>query len=262
MLSHVINTKSIIRRFMSDKPKHSKLFLIALSALTIIELLILKYALADDSILLLVSCAYLIIPFIILWIYAIYFVFKHNIRNRLLIAWVVFLLLLIPVSLIIKKWYLDYNYSSAIIELPDGETLTVTGDKVIFGKCDDSKNPQKDYIDLRCECHHYSITLTQNDSLYIWTQNDSLPATAHKLRYPIGKIYAGYNRRNEYSVAVDKKMKWMFEYDFIYDDPFTRGSQTLKTRNSDSLCVKIWVNYSPIHIGKREYLDCTTIADE
>ena len=157
---------------------------------------------------------------------------------------------------------MDYNYSSAIIELPDGDALTVTSDKVIFGKCYESKNPQKDYINLRCECHHYSITLTQNDSLYIWTQNDSLPVTTHKLRYPIGKIYAGYNRRDEYTVAVDKKMKWTFEYDFIYDDPFTRGTQTLKTRKGDSLCVKTWVNYSPVHIGKREFLDSTTIKDD
>ena len=246
---------------MSDKPKHFNRFLIALSVLTIIELLILKFALADDGILLMVSCVYLIIPFILLWIYAICFIFKRNVRNRYLIVWVVFLLLLIPVSLIIKKWYMDCNYSSAIIELPDGETLTVTSDKVIFGKCDDLKNPQKDYIDLQSECHHYSITLTQNDSLYIWTQNDSLPATTHKLRYPICKIYAGYNRMDEYSVAVDKKMKWMFKYDFIYEDPFTRGTQTLKTRKDDSLCVKTWVSYSPVHIGKREFLGCSTLKE-
>ena len=238
---------------MSDKPKHFNRFLIALSVLTIIELLILKFVLADDGILLMVSCVYLIIPFILLWIYAICFIFKRNVRNRYLIAWVVFLLLLIPVSLIIKKWYMDCNYSSAIIELPDGETLTVTSDKVIFGKCDDLKNPQKDYIDLQSECHHYSITLTQNDSLYIWTQNDSLPATTHKLRYPICKIYAGYNRMDEYSVAVDKKMKWMFEYNFMYDGIHTGGSQTLIHIVGDSLHEKMWCNYSPIHIGKREF---------
>ena len=148
---------------------------------------------------------------------------------------------------------MDYNYSSAIIELPDGDALTVTSDKVIFGKCDDSENPQKDYIDLRCECIRYSITLTQDDSLYIWTENDSLPAITHKLRYPVGKIYFGYDKDKEYTIAVIKKMKWMYEYDFIYDGSFTGGSQTLIHVVGDSLHEKMWCNYSPVHIGKREF---------
>ena len=33
---------------------------------------------------------------------------------------------------------------------------------------EDKKNIQKDYIDLRYECHDYSITLTQDDTLYIF----------------------------------------------------------------------------------------------
>ena len=43
---------------MSDKPEGFNIFLIALSVLTIIELLILKFALADDSILLMVSLSF------------------------------------------------------------------------------------------------------------------------------------------------------------------------------------------------------------
>ena len=157
---------------------------------------------------------------------------------------------------------MDYNYSSAIIDLPDGDTLTVTSDKVIFGKCDDSKNPQKDYIDLRCECLQYSITLTQDDSLYIWTENDSLPATTHKLRYPVGKIYFGYDKDKEYTIAVIKKMKWMLEYNFMYDGSFTGGGHTLITRigDSDSLHEKMWCNNSPEYIGKREFRQERTIT--
>lgn len=158
---------------------------------------------------------------------------------------------------------MNYNYSSVFVELPDGDTLTVTSDKVIFGKCDNTKNIQKDYIDLRYECHNYFIALTQDDTLYIWTENDSLPAKIHNLRYPVGKIYAGY-REDEYKNAIiKKKMKWMFEYDFMYDGFLTGGTQILNTRigNGDSLCVKIWMHYSPVYIGDREYMDSTIIKD-
>ncbi len=244
---------------MSDKPEGFNIFLIALSVLTIIESIILKCVFSDDPASFLMAFFFLSIPFVILWFYAICIAVKNirmrNVWERCLVAWVAILLLLIPVSFLINKWYKDYNYSSAIIELPDGDTLTITSDKIIFGKCDDPKNPQKDYIDLHYECHNYSITLTQDDSLYIWTENDSLPATTHKLRYPVGKIYTG-------DVAVGKKIKWMFEYYFMYDGIHTGGSQILKIRKGDSLCVKTWVNYSPVHIGKREYLDCTTLKDD
>jgi len=150
---------------------------------------------------------------------------------------------------------MDNNYLSSFIKLPNGDTLTVTSDKVIFGKCDDFKNIQKDYIDLRYECHNYSITLTQDDSLYIWTENDSLPATTHKPRYPVGKIYFGYNKDKEYAIAVVKKIKWMLKYDFMYDGIHTGGGHTLITRigDSDSLHEKMWCNYSPVYIGKREF---------
>lgn len=249
---------------MSDKPKHFNSFLIALSVLTIIESIILICVMTGDRTFILLSFFLLPIPFLLLWLYAICIVVKcirmRNVWERRLIAWVAILVLLIPVSLIINKWYMDYNYTSAIIELSDGDALTVTSDKVIFGKCDDYKNIQKDYIDLRCECLNYSITLTQNDTLYIWTENDSLPATTHELKYPVGKIYTG-DDRDEYTIAVIKKMKWMFEYNFMYDGLFTGGSQTLKTRKDDSLCVKTWVSYSPVHIGKREFLGCSTLKD-
>lgn len=252
---------------MSEKPKHLSSFLITLSALTIIESIILACVFLENRTLLLMAFFFLTIPFFLLWLFAIGIVINcikmRNIWERRLVAWVASLVLLIPVSLIINKWYMDYNYSSAIIELPDGDALTVTSDKVIFGKCDNTKNIQKDYIDLRYECHNYSITLTQDDTLYIWTENDSLPAKIHNLRYPVGKIYAGY-REDEYKNAIiKKKMKWMFEYDFMYDGLFTGGTQTLKTRigNGDSLCVKTWVHYSPVYIGDREYMDSTIKKD-
>ena len=243
---------------MSEKPKHLSSFLITLSALTIIESIILACVFLENRTLLLMAFFFLTIPFFLLWLFAIGIVINcikmRNIWERRLVAWVASLVLLIPVSLIINKWYMDYNYSSAIIELPDGDALTVTSDKVIFGKCDDSENPQKDYIDLRCECLNYSITLTQNDTLYIWTENDSLPATTHELKYPVGKIYTG-DDRDEYTIAVIKKMKWMFEYNFMYDGLFTGGTQTLITRigDSDSLHEKSWSINSSVYVGKRDY---------
>ena len=243
---------------MSDKPKHFKTFLIALSALTIIELFMLISILVfNDNRIILIAAFFLLVPFCLLWLYAICIVIrcliKRNVWDRYLISWVAILLLLMPISYEINKLYNDYYNSSAIIELPDGDILTVTSDKVIFGKCDNSKNIQKDYIDLRYECHDYSITLTQNDTLYIWTENDSLPAKTHELKYPVGKIYAGNDRRDEYTVAVIKKMKWMFDYNFMYDGLFTGGFQTLIHTVGDSLHEKMWFNYSPEYIGKREF---------
>lgn len=251
---------------MSEKPKHFKGFLIALSALTIIELFILVCVFTDARTTI-STALLLLIPFFLLLLYAICIIIRclirRNVWDRYLIAWGAILLLLIPISYGINKWYMSYNYSYAFVELPDGDTLTVTSDKVIFGKCNNTKNIQKNYIDLRYECHNYSIALTQDDTLYIWTVNDSLPAKTHKLRYPVGKIYAGY-RKDEYKNAViKKKMEWMFEYGFMYDGFFTGGTQTLKTRigNGDSLCVKTWVHYSPVYIGDREILDSTTLKD-
>ena len=244
---------------MSDKPKHFKLFLIALSALTIIEYLLLKCIFTDDPAYFIMCSIVFLVPFFVLWLFNIYIVFKcfrmRNIWERCLIAWVVILLLLIPISFDLNNRDMDNNYLSSFIKLPNGDTLTVTSDKVIFGKCDDFKNIQKDYIDLRYECHNYSITLTQDDSLYIWTENDSLPATTHKPRYPVGKIYFGYNKDKEYAIAVVKKIKWMLKYDFMYDGIHTGGGHTLITRigDSDSLHEKMWCNYSPVYIGKREF---------
>lgn len=242
---------------MSDKPKHFNSFLIALSVLTIMEYLLLKCIFTDDPAFFFIASLVFLGPFIALWLFNIYIVFKcfrmRNIWERCLIAWVVILLLAIPVSFEVNKKHDNKNYLSSFIKLPDGDTLTVTSDKVIFGKCDDSKNPQKDYIDLRCECHNYSITLTQNDSLYIWTESDSLPAMTHELRYPVGKIFSGYNKDKEYTIAVIKKIKWMFEYHFMYDGIHTGGSQTLIHVVGDSLHEKMWCNYSPVHIGKREF---------
>ena len=242
---------------MSEKPKHLSSFLITLSALTIIESIILACVFLENRTLLLMAFFFLTIPFFLLWLFAIGIVINcikmRNIWERRLVAWVASLVLLIPVSLIINKWYMDYNYSSAIIELPDGDALTVTSDKVIFGKCNNTKNIQKNYIDLRYECHNYSIALTQDDTLYIWTENDSLPAKTHELKYPVGKIYTGNDRRDEYTVAVIKKMKWMFDYNFMYDGLFTGGSQTLIHMVGDSLYEKMWCNYSPEYIGKREF---------
>lgn len=251
---------------MSEKPKHFKGFLIALSALTIIELFILVCVFTDARTTI-STALLLLIPFFLLLLYAICIIIRclirRNVWDRYIIAWGTILLLLIPISYGINKWYMNYNYSSVFVELPDGDTLTVTSDKVIFGKCDNTKNIHKDYIDLRYECHNYSITLTQDDTLYIWTENDSLPAKIHNLRYPVGKIYAGY-REDEYKNAIiKKKMKWMFEYDFMYDGFLTGGTQILNTRigNGDSLCVKIWMHYSPVYIGDREYMDSTIIKD-
>ena len=242
---------------MSEKPTYFKTFVIALSALTIIEFLLLKCIFTDDPAIFFMATIFFFVPFIILWLYAICIVIrcliKRNVWDCYLIAWVAILLLLMPISYEINKLYNDYYNSSAIIELPDGDTLTVTNDKVILGKCDNLKNIQKDYIDLRYECHNYSITLTQDDTLYIWTENDSLPAKTHELRYPVGKIYADY-RKDEYNNAIiKKKMKWMFEYNFMYDGIHTGGSQTLIHIVGDSLHEKMWCNYSPIHIGKREF---------
>ena len=242
---------------MSEKPKHFKGFLIALSALTIIEYLLLKCIFTDDPAIFFMATIFFFVPFILLWLFNIYIVFKcfrmRNIWERCFIAWVAILLLLMPISFKINERHEDNNYLSSFIKLPDGDTLTITSDKVIFGKCDSLKNIQKDYIDLRYECHNYSITLTQDDTLYIWTENDSLPAKTHELRYPVGKIYADY-RKDEYNnVIIKKKMKWMFEYDFMYDGIHTGGSQTLIHIVGDSLHEKMWCNYSPIHIGKREF---------
>lgn len=242
---------------MSERPKHFKEFLIALSALTIIEYLLLKCIFTDDPAIFFMATIFFFVPFIILWLFNFYIVFKcfrmRNIWERCFIAWVAILLLLMPISFKINERHEDNNYLSSFIKLPDGDTLTITSDKVIFGKCDSLKNIQKDYIDLRYECHNYSITLTQDDTLYIWTENDSLPAKIHNLRYPVGKIYADY-RKDEYNNAIiKKKMKWMFEYDFMYDGIHTGGSQTLVHIVGDSLYEKMWCNYSPIHIGKREF---------
>ena len=242
---------------MSEKPKHFKGFLIALSALTIIEYLLLKCIFTDDPAIFLMATIFFFVPFIILWLFNFYIVFKcfrmRNIWERCFIAWVAILLLLMPISFKINERHEDDNYLSSFIKLPDGDTLTVTSDKVIFGKCDNTKNIQKDYIDLRYECHNYSIALTQDDTLYIWTGIDSLPAKTYDLRYPVGKIYADY-RKDEYNNAIiKKKMKWMFEYNFMYDGIHTGGSQTLVHIVGDSLHEKMWCNYSPIHIGKREF---------
>lgn len=242
---------------MSEKPKYFKIFLIALSALTIIESIILICLFSDNRTLFFMAFFFLFIPFCLLWLCAICIVIrclrKRNVWDLYFIAWVAILLLLIPISFGINKWYMSYNYSYAFVELPDGDTLTVTSDKVIFGKCNNTKNIQKNYIDLRYECHNYSIALTQDDTLYIWTENDSLPAKTHELKYPVGKIYTGNDRRDEYTVAVIKKMKWMFDYNFMYDGLFTGGSQTLIHIVGDSLHEKMWCNYSSIYIGKREF---------
>ena len=227
-----------------------------LSALTIVESLLLYLLFwTDDPYPFLMGVFFLGIPCFILWIFNIA-IFIRCIRmrdkwQRCFVAWIIMLILMIPTTFEISEWYKGKIYSFVKIDLPDEEKMTVTYDKVIFGECEDTHNPQKDYIDLFDGCENYSITLTLEDYLYIWTESDSIPAKVHKLRYKVGKIYSNYDGKDEYMKAIVNKVKWKYDYYFMHDGIHSGGTQSLTTTVGDSLHVKYWGIYIPRFVGKR-----------
>ena len=198
----------------------------------------------------------LLLPFMILWVFIIG-IFIRCIRmrekwQRKIITWIVVLILLMPASFYVSKWINDAFYSYAKIDLPDGNTMTVTYNKVIFDESEDIHNPQKDYIELFDGCEDYSLTLTQDDTLYIWTTSDYMPAKAFQLRYPIGKIYSNNKGRNDYYKAIINKIKWKFEYWYDNDGIHSGGTQSLTIPVGDSLHVESWSILRARSVGRRD----------
>lgn len=198
----------------------------------------------------------LLLPFMILWVFIIG-IFIRCIRmrekwQRKIITWIVVLILLMPASFYISKWIDDAFYSYAKIDLPDGNTMTVTYDKVIFDESEDTHNPQKDYIELFDGCEDYSLTLSQNDTLYIRTSSDSFPAKVHQLRYPVVIIYSNSNHKQDDYRVIINKIKWKFEYRYDNDGIHSGGTQSLTIPVGDSLHVESWSILRARSVGRRD----------
>lgn len=241
---------------MRSDTENYKYFSIILSIQTIMEILLLIIFFFTHYPLLFLGGLLLLLPFMILWVFIIG-IFIRCIRmrekwQRKIITWIVVLILLMPASFYVSKWIDDAFYSYAKIDLPDGNTMTVTYDKVIFDESEDTHNPQKDYIELFDGCEDYSLTLSQNDTLYIWTSSDSFPAKVHQLRYPVVIIYSNSNHKQDDYRVIINKIKWKFEYRYDNDGIHSGGTQSLTISVGDSLHVESWSILRARSVGRRD----------
>ena len=217
---------------MTNETKHYRRYTIALVLLTIIEIIILHFAMSVEGILMLFPLNF---AFIILWIYAFVIVSRcFRMRDkwqRCIMIWIIILLLYMPIFWTIRKMaFLSVKY-----DLPNGITMTVEPEKITF-----DENGKKSSIEFLNTSEHYSLTLIEGDTLYFFT-SDSVSIQTHEFRYPI-KIYTGNNKEDYEKTTIDTKLKWSYCYNFVNDSPFIYGVQTLEIRKGDSIYSQWWMN--------------------
>lgn len=155
----------------------------------------------------------------------------RNTMEKVLFFWSLTALSALPIAYGLNQARLYFFPPTATFDLPDGESLTVTTDKLEWGK---KNSTPTSYINLGEFNMDYWLAITKGDTLFVWPSE--LTDSVHSQRYTICRLPEGCDREKGFDETISNaRLKWKYDYKFMYDGIFTGGDQRLSITKGDSI---------------------------
>lgn len=158
---------------------------------------------------------------------------QRNKMEKVLFSWSLTAFSALPIAYGVNQASLYFFPPTATFELPEGEILKVTTNKLEWGKKD---SVPTDYINLGNFNMNYWLAITKGDTLFVWPSE--LADSVHSQRYTVYRLPKGCSREEVFGKTISyHRVKWRYDYNFMFDGIFTGGGQTLSVTKADSLYV-------------------------
>ena len=226
----------------NDKSYGCLLF-ICIAATIIVLLFIIPNMVYNDGLICIITFVYLALPIfasIAGLIHVIMKTFKRfNIKEKALFYWAISIIVLPWICLGVLDFKNDlvrYSY-----DLPNGDTLTVWQETIIFESYTSPFSPKSNYIRLPSRAQDWEIMIDTTGHLALWISKDANKVKVCNPKYQMEGIYrddaGAYWFRVEHPVE-ERMMDYSFHYD--RDGIFSGAEMVLHTFINDSVHSKRW----------------------